>query len=316
MTLTTLSDPPTPTHDGLPVVEVRSLTKSYADRRVLTDVALEVQPGEIFGILGPNGAGKTTLVEILQGLRSRDAGEVRVLGHDPGHESPKLRHLVGSQLQSSGLPDHLRVGEALRLFTRLADDVVDWRQLLADWELTRLERTAYRSLSGGERQRLFLALALVNRPRLVFLDELTQGLDPAARRETWGLIERIRDDGTTVVLVSHYMDEVERLCDRIGVLRDGRLDHVGTAADLVATVGGPVRTRFSATDRDWTAELSGLPGVQEVAFDGRRYDVAGDPPSPFAVARALDQAGCRPEDFHVLRPSLEDAFMTVIGGAQ
>src|SRR4051812_8082310 len=252
-----------PPADGDPVVTARTLTKSYGDRQVLDGLSFTVVRGEIFGVLGPNGAGKTTAVEIVQGLRSPDAGTVDVAGLDPGTDPQRVRRVVGSQLQSAALPDRIRVGEAVRLFARLAGDVVDWRVLMADWDLTRLERSAFRNLSGGERQRLFLALALVGAPEVVILDELTQGLDPGARRQTWRLVEQVRDEGATVLLVSHYMDEVEKLCDRVGVLRDGRMETVGTPRELVATHGGPVRTRFNGP-HGLSGPLSAIPGVTEV----------------------------------------------------
>lgn len=183
-------------------IRVDGLRKSYQDRSILDDVSFDVGTGEIFGILGPNGTGKTTTVEIVQGLRPSDGGFVRVLGHDPSRDRAQLRGLVGAQLQSCALPDRLRVGEALRLFARFAGDVVDWRALAEGWGLTRMRRAAFGSLSGGERQRLFVALALINRPQVVFLDELTQGLDPVARGDTWDAIARLRGRGVAVVLVT------------------------------------------------------------------------------------------------------------------
>ncbi|HEV7760189.1 MAG TPA: ABC transporter ATP-binding protein, partial [Acidimicrobiales bacterium] len=196
-TATTLDRPPDPMapvvdRPGRPALAVEGVTKAYGRHQVLHDVSFSVAQGEIFGLLGSNGAGKTTAVEIIQGIRGRDAGQVRVLGLDPTSQRAQLRHLVGAQLQSSALPDRLRVGEALRLFARLAGDVVDWRALRDEWDLGPLERRPFGALSGGEAQRLFLALALVNRPRIVFLDELTQGLDVAARRETWDHVEHVR----------------------------------------------------------------------------------------------------------------------------
>ncbi|WP_109508406.1 ABC transporter ATP-binding protein [Nocardioides speluncae] len=313
-TLTSAGPAPAVTDDPADtVIAVRNLTKSYGDRQVVRDVSFEVRRQEIFGILGHNGAGKTTTVEIVQGLRRADGGEIRVLGLDPARDRDELTSSIGSQLQSSALPERLRVAEALRLFARIAGDVVDWRELAAEWELDRLERTAFGSLSGGEKQRLFLALALVQKPRLVFLDELTQGLDPTARRETWRLIERIRDHGATVVLVSHYMDEVERLCDRVGVLHEGRIAAIGTPSELVTEHGGAVQTRFTAHDADLGPTLAALAGVTDVHVDGTAYQVAGTTEAPFEVARTLDDHGLRPRDFSVLRPSLEDVFMTITG---
>jgi len=315
MSIQTIAHPVSPTVPvGEPVIVVDGLTKAYGDRQVLDGLSFSVAPQEIFGILGPNGVGKTTAVETIQGLRSRDGGGVGVLGLDPARQRAKLRYLVGSQLQTTALPERLRVGEALKLFTRLAGDVVDWRQLRDEWDLSRIERSAFGSLSGGERQRLFIALALVNRPQLVFLDELTQGLDPAARRDTWRLIQRIRDEGATVVIVSHYMDEVEHLCDRVGVLHEGRLTACDTPQNLIAAAGGSVRTRFSAGDLDLTS-LERLPFVDEVSRPGGLVEVKGDASTPVLVAAELARNGVIPADFTVVRPSLEDVFVTLTSGA-
>lgn len=296
------------------VIAVDGLTKSYGDRQVLDGVSLAVAPQEIFGILGANGVGKTTAVEIIQGLRSRDGGTVQVLGFDPARDRRQLRRRVGSQLQSSALPEHLRVGEALRLFARLAGDVVDWRALADEWDVSRLQRSAFGALSGGERQRLFIALALVNRPQVVFLDELTQGLDPGARHETWRLIRRVRDAGTTVVLVSHFMDEVEELCDRVAVVHDGRVVGCDTPAGLVEGVGRTVRTRFSGVPDIVAAGLGAVPGVEAVHRDGDVVEVVGEPATPVRVAAALASHDVEPGDFVVVRPSLEDVFVTLTQG--
>lgn len=292
-------------------IEVHELRKAYEHRSVLRGLTFSVGIGEIFGIAGRNGAGKTTTVEILQGLRRRDAGRIAVLGLDPASERARLRSLVGAQLQSSELPDRLRVGEALRLFARLAGDPVDWRALADEWGLVPLLRSHFGTLSGGQRQRLFLALAMVNRPSVVFLDELTQGLDPVARRETWELIEAARDRGTTVVLVTHDMDEAERLCDRVAVIHQGRVLACGQTADLVASVA-PVRVRFSSPG---TAALEGLervPRVIEVGYDGAIAEIAADPRAVVPIAAELAHRDLAVTDFTVIRPSLEDAVVSLM----
>jgi ABC-2 type transport system ATP-binding protein len=309
--LTTLEPEAPPEHRGRLAIKVDGLGKAYGPHQVLTDLSFGVEQGEIFGLLGSNGAGKTTAVEIIQGLRSRDDGLVRVLGLDPVAERGRLRHLVGSQLQSSALPDRLRVGEALRLFASLAGDVVDWRQLSDDWSLGHLQRRPFGALSGGERQRLFLALALVNRPRLVFLDELTQGLDVAARHETWDLIERVRDNGATVVLVTHFMDEAERLCDRVGVLHQGRISACGRTDDLVAAFGGAVRLQFTCDDTSALDGLENVPGVVDVAVEGRQVDVAVGAAFIVPTTAELAYRGLAPADFRVVRPSLSDVFVAL-----
>ena len=274
-----------------------------------------VATGEIFGIAGRNGAGKTSTVEILQGLRSRDGGEVAVLGLDPGRHRKRLRPLLGSQLQTSALPDRLRVGEALRLFARLAGDRVDWRALAEVWRLTTMLNAPFGNLSGGQRQRLFLALAMSNRPRLVFLDELTQGLDPVARRETWQLIVQARDQGTTVVLVTHDMEEAERVCDRVAVLHDGRVLVCGPPAQL-ANALGTVRVRFTSPSAAVLEGLPSLPGVAEIGYDGAIADIRTDPKAVVRVAGELARRDLAPSDFTVIRPSLEEAVVSLLNGDQ
>ena len=213
------------------VIEVAGLTKRYGGRRVQTvvdDISFHVDRGEIFGILGPNGAGKTTAVECLEGLRKRDGGEVRILGLDPRTDAHRLHQRIGVQLQETQLPEKLKVGEALELYASFYPDPADWRELLERWGLTGKANTSFAKLSGGQKQRLFIALALVGNPEVVFLDELTAGLDPGARRATWDLISQVRAGGVTVVLVSHFMDEVEELCDRVAILERGRIAALDT----------------------------------------------------------------------------------------
>jgi ABC-2 type transport system ATP-binding protein len=294
-------------------IHIENLHKSYNGQPVLRGLSFSVEAGEIFGIAGRNGAGKTTTVEILQGLRDRDSGRVEVLGLDPAHERAQLRPLLGAQLQTSALPDRLRVGEALRLFARVAGDVVDWRILAESWSLTPLLKKPYGTLSGGQRQRLFLALALVNGPRLVFLDELTQGLDPVARRETWQLIEQARDQGATVVLVTHDMDEAERLCDRVAVIHEGRLLTLGRPVELVAAAG-TVGVRFSSPSAVALEGLERVPGVAEVAYDGTTADIIADPYAVVHIAAELARRRLVTNDFTVIRPSLEDAVVSLLNG--
>src|SRR6266480_2658642 len=213
------------------VVTVRGLRKTYGTRVVVDGLDLVVRAGEIVGLVGANGAGKTTTVECIQGLRRPDAGALRVLGYDPVTQAEQLRPLVGSQLQDSALPDRLRVSEALDLFA--TSRARDGGELLEWFGLAERRRSVFSSLSGGERQRWFLVLALLNSPRLVILDELTQGLDPAARRNVWAAVRQLHDAGTTVLLVTHEMDEAEALCDRIVVMRAGRVLDAGTPTELV-----------------------------------------------------------------------------------
>jgi ABC-2 type transport system ATP-binding protein len=295
------------------VITVENLRKAYGGTVAVDEVSFEVRRGEIFGVLGPNGAGKTTTVECLQGLRRRDAGRVEVLGLDPDRDADRLRRRTGSQLQSSALPDRLRVGEAVALFARLHADLVNVDLTLREWGLDGLRRKPYGALSGGQRQRLFLALALLGQPEVVFLDELTTGLDPTARRTTWTLVRRVRDRGATVVLVTHFMEEAEALCDRVAVVDRGRVVALDSPDALTAGRGGPVRATFTADGHD-PAYLSAVPGVTSVSRDGSgRVTVAGTGSAAVAVAAALAAHGVLPDDFRIHRPSLEDVFLSLTG---
>jgi ABC-2 type transport system ATP-binding protein len=294
------------------VIEVEGLHKTYGDRVAVDDVGLEVQAGEIFGLLGPNGAGKTTTVEILQGLRRRDRGRVRVLGMDPQRDGDRLRRRIGAQLQSSALPDRLRVGEALWLFARGRDGAPSLEWLGRRWGLEGLWRRPFAKLSGGEQQRLFIALALVNRPEVVFFDELTTGLDPQARRATWDLVRRVRDDGATVVLVTHFMEEAEELCDRVAIVDRGRVVATGTPSELVRRADATQRVSFTWPDAN-AGWLSHLAGVARVTRRGDAVEVVGDGALAVQVAAGLASRGVSPDDFRTHHPDLEDVFLALIG---
>jgi ABC-2 type transport system ATP-binding protein len=294
-------------------VEVRGLQKRYGDTVAVADVSFCVAQGEIFGLLGPNGSGKTTTVECLQGLRRADGGELDVFGLDPRTAPMDVRRLVGSQLQSSALPDRIKVWEALRLFSRISPGGPPWEQLLDEWGLTERRDAAFGDLSGGQRQRLFVALALVAEPRLVILDEMTTGLDPAARRVAWELVAAVRERGATVLLVTHFMDEAERLCDRMAVLRDGRVAAEGTARELVTVAGHGSTVRFTADGPD-LAFLDAVPGVEQVHREpGGRVSVVGQGPLLARLGHALVERGIEPPDLRVELPSLEDAYLALTG---
>ena len=289
------------------LVEVRGLRKAYGGRMVVDGVDLDVGDGEIVGLLGANGAGKTTTVECLQGLRTADGGTVRVLGLDPAVDGTMLRTLVGSQQQDSALPDRLRVGEAVELFRRPGSPRADG--LLAAFGLDGKRRTAFSALSGGQRQRLFLVLALLNQPRLVVLDELTQGLDPAARRDVWAAVRALRDGGGTVLLVTHFMDEAEALCDRVVVLRDGRVVDAGTPRELVDRNAPWATVRFSwPAERPWPRQ----PGVHEVRRTGGTVEVHGDRGMVAYVCAELVRQGLVPDDLTVVMPDLETALVGLL----
>jgi len=298
------------------VVEVRGLRKSYGRTQAVRDVSLRIDEGEIFGLLGPNGSGKTTSVECIQGLRAADGGEISVLGHDVRRDPTAVRRLVGSQLQDSALPDRMRVWEALHLFSAISPGGRPWPDLLDEWGLADKRNAAFGDLSGGQQQRLFVALALVADPRLVVLDEMTTGLDPAARRLTWELVDAVRDRGATVLLVTHFMDEAERLCDRVAVLDDGRVVASGTTADLVQAHAPRRTVRFTVDPAldgaALRAELNALVGVASVATDpGGRVRVEGTGAVLARVAHRLVEDGLVPEDLTVDTPTLEDAYLAL-----
>jgi ABC-2 type transport system ATP-binding protein len=295
-----------------PVIEVEHLGKRYGSTVAVEDVSFDVQEGEIFGIIGPNGAGKTTTVECLEGLRSPDSGTVRVLGLDPQRHARELRRRIGCQLQESALPDRIRVREALDLFASVVPGGADPRTLMARWGLEARAGASFAALSGGQQQRLFVALALVNDPEVVFLDEITQGLDPAARRIAWDLIREIREGGTTVVLVTHYMDEAERLCDRLAIVADGRVVAIDGPQGLIGRFGGGARVLFS-TDHADVSWLQAVPDVERVVRHGTRVEVTGSGPVLARVAAELVSHGILPEDLRVEQASLEDVFLRVIG---
>ena len=292
------------------VVEVRDLRRSYGRSEVLRGVSFDVRRGELFGLLGTNGAGKTTTVEILQGLRQADHGTASVLGLDPRTAGDRLRRRVGSQLQDAALPDRMRVGEALRLFASLHPTPRPLDELATEWQLEPLLRRAFGALSGGERQRLFVALALVGRPELVFLDELTQNLDPVGRRHTWDVVRRVRDSGTTVVLVTHDVEEAERLCDRIVVLDRGEVVAEGTPTAITAALGGTTTVRFTDGELDVRA-LRSLPGALRVVRRGPEVVVEGTGALLAHVGAHLVAAGRPAEDLRADRTSLEDRFVAL-----
>jgi ABC-2 type transport system ATP-binding protein len=294
-------------------IRVDGLRKRYGDLVAVDGVSFRVAEGEIFGLLGPNGSGKTTTVECLQGLRRADEGRLDVFGRDPRTDPRGVRRLIGSQLQESALPDRIKVWEALRLFSVIDGNGRGWERLLREWGLEERRNAAFGDLSGGQRQRLFVALALVAEPRLVVLDEMTTGLDPAARRVAWDLVAAIRDRGATVLLVTHFMDEAEQLCDRLAVMRGGRIVAAGTPAELVAATERWSTVRFTAPVPSDVGFLGELVGVHTVVRGAAgRISVRGEGPLLARVAHALVQRGVEPSDLRVQLPTLEDAYLALV----
>jgi ABC-2 type transport system ATP-binding protein len=293
------------------IVEVTDLTKHYDGRAAVAGVSFSVEEGEIFGILGPNGAGKTTTVESIAGLRKPDGGSIRVLGLDPRQDRDRLREIVGVQLQESELPERMTVVEALRLFASFYADPVDPEQLIGELGLSEKRTTAYRSLSGGQKQRLSVGLALVGRPRVAILDELSTGLDPQGRRETWQLIESIRERGVTVLLVTHLMEEAERLADRVAVIDAGRIIAIDTPAGIVSRVDPEQRLRFRPSAHIEDGLLSTLPEVKTVQRRGPSIVVTGTGNFIHAVTSVLAQHQIVANDLRVEQANLDDAYLAL-----
>ncbi|WP_157008846.1 ABC transporter ATP-binding protein [Agromyces laixinhei] len=295
------------------IIEVNDLVKRYGGKTTVDGVSFSVGEGEIFGILGPNGAGKTTTVECIEGLRKPDGGSIRVAGLDPQRDERELKELLGAQLQETELPDLLKVREAMELYSSFYRDPVDWRELIDDLGLADKLETQFRRLSGGQKQRLSIALAVVGNPRIAVLDELTTGLDPQARRDTWDLIERIRDRGVTIVLVTHFMEEAERLCDRLALIDSGRVVAVDTPAGFVAKVDDRQRLRFRPSAPLDHGLLAELPEVTNVERAGSQLVVTGTGNLLHAVTTLLAQQQVIAGDLRVEQTTLDDAFVALTG---
>jgi ABC-2 type transport system ATP-binding protein len=296
-----------------PAVEVAHLRKTYGPVVAVDDVSFSVAEGEIFGILGPNGAGKTTTVECAIGLRTPDSGTVRLLGLDPQADRDEVHEIVGVQLQAAALPAKLRVGEILDEYRSFYREPADVSELVEVLGLAGKRKEYYRSLSGGQRQRLSVALALIGRPKIAVLDEMTTGLDPRARRDTWELIEGIRDRGVTIVLVTHFMEEAERLCDRVALIDNGRVAALGTPAGLAMQARGGKSVRFLPSAPFDDRLLTELPGVAGVDREGGHVVVTGTGELVNAVILTLAAAGVTARDVQLDASNLEDAFVKITG---
>ncbi len=295
-------------------VEVSNLHKSYGPVRAVDGISFTVEVGEIFGMVGPNGAGKTTTIECVEGLRRPDRGTIRVLGVDPQRDGYELRRRIGVQLQEAALPPRLKVGEALDLFGSFYPRRVDGDPLLEQLGLAEKRNAPFDRLSGGQKQRLFIALALINDPELVFLDELTTGLDPQARRAMWDLVRGIRDRGKTVFLTTHYMEEAERLCDRVAIIDHGKIVAMDAPENLIRSLGAEQRVVFRAEGHWDDTPLRQVPGVTRVEHIGERVVVYGKGEGLVGgVIGLLEQAGMPFRDLRTEQPSLEDVFLALTG---
>lgn len=296
------------------VIEVENLRKTYGRTVAVDDISFSVKQGEIFGIVGPNGAGKTTTVETLMGLRAPDRGDVSVLKLNPQQQRHELAERIGIQLQEAALFDRLKVWEALDLFSTFYTNATPWEPLLERWGLSEKRDTVFDKLSGGQKQRLFIALALLNDPELVFLDELTTGLDPQARRNTWDLVRAVREQGKTVVLVTHFMDEAEELCDRLAIIDHGRIVALDTPSNLIRNVGGDSRVTFEVNGRFSAEALREQPGVARVEQNDRRVVVYGESDGLItAVVNNLEAQNAPFQNLRTDQPDLEDVFIALTG---
>lgn len=300
--------------DRMPaVIEVQHLHKSYGHTVAVEDVSFTVEEGQIFGILGRNGAGKTTTVECIEGLRKPDGGEIRVLGLNPQRDRSELTQRLGVQLQDSQLPDNIQVREALKLYSSFYRDPADWHALMSMLGLAGKEKARFAKLSGGQKQRLSIALSLVGSPKVAVLDELTTGLDPQARRDTWELIEEVRSRGVTILLVTHFMDEAERLCDQLALIDEGRVVAVDTPAALTERVQARQRIQFRPSAPLDDDLLSRLPEVTGITRRGEVVIITGDSNVLNAVISTLARNQIAAEQLRVEQASLEDAFIELTG---
>ncbi|WP_406718060.1 ABC transporter ATP-binding protein [Streptomyces althioticus] len=291
------------------VIDVTDLRKAYGGRTAVDGVSFSVDEGEIFGILGPNGAGKTTTVECVEGLRVPDSGRIRVAGLDPVADHDEVTRVLGAQLQESELQPKLTVREALELYASFHRRPADWRPLAERLGLTEKLTTRFAKLSGGQKQRLFIALALIGNPRIVVLDELTTGLDPRARRDAWELIEDVRAGGVTVLLVTHFMEEAQRLCDRIAVIDQGRVAALDTPAGLVRRSAGATVISFTPSAPLDDADLNALPGLASVAQKDGRITLSGTDDTVDAVLTLLARSRVTAHQLRVTDATLDDAFL-------
>jgi ABC-2 type transport system ATP-binding protein len=297
-----------------PIIQVDNLRKVYGPTVAVDDVSFDVRQGEIFGMVGTNGAGKTTTIECIEALRQQDSGSVKVMGVDPQKDTNLIRRKVGVQLQESHLQPRIKVWEVLDLFASFYELPLDWEKLLDQLGLTEKRNAAFANLSGGQKQRLQIALALINDPELVFFDELTTGLDPQARHAMWDLIRSVRDGGKTIFLTTHFMDEAERLCDRVAIMDKGKIIALDTPENLIRSLGVESRIIFTLKESPDMKFLDRLAGVTQVEQNGDRILVQGKGDMLIVdVVTALGREKVHFRDLHTEQPDLEDVFLSLTG---
>lgn len=297
-----------------PAIRATDVTKRYGSLTAVDGVSLEVHPGEIFGVIGPNGAGKTTFMECLEGLRRPTSGTIDVLGEDPSHPTKRWRERIGVQLQTAALPPKITVNEAMALFASLYSDPADTGQLLDELGIATKGRSYVDKLSGGQRQRVFIALALVGKPDVVFLDELTTALDPQARLAMWDVVRSIRQGGATVVMTTHYMEEAEALCDRVAVIDAGRLIALDTVPSLIASVTKGTKVQLRTSRQLGSGILDKIDGISDVTIAGTSVSMLWSGTGiPQAAIAAIEATGLTVTDIRTSSPGLEDVFLALTG---
>jgi ABC-2 type transport system ATP-binding protein len=296
------------------IIEVRDLVKKYRGVTAVDGISFEVRKGEIFGMVGPNGAGKTTTIECIEGMRNPDAGSVRVMGLDPGRNGYQLREIIGVQLQESALPDRIKVHEAMDMFASFYPETIDTENLLSQLGLSEKKKSAFAKLSGGQKQRLFIALALINDPEVVFLDELTTGLDPKARRAIWDLVLGIRERGKTVFLTTHFMEEAERLCNRVAIVDQGKIVALDTPENLIRSLDAGYRVVFTVPGTPDLDNFRKIKGVHKVEQVNGRVTIEGNEDGLLReIVILLDDEKIGFRDLRTEQPTLEDVFLTITG---
>ena len=300
---------------GEPIIQVEDLYKSYGAVEAVRGISFSVEEGEVFGLLGPNGAGKTSTVEMLEGLRTPDRGRVSVCGMDPGKTGERFKERIGAVLQSTSLPDKLRVREAIELFAKFYRRRADTDELLRRFQLDEKRDAFYSHLSGGQKQRLALAMALVNDPEAVFLDEPTAGLDPQVRREIYDIIEELKRGKKTILLTTHYIEEAERLCDRVAIVDHGRVIALGTPRELKHRSAGTTRIEVRLARAMTDGQLARLDGVSDCReFDGAYVLHSARPPQTIvALVKQLEADNNELQSLEMFSPSLEDVFIELTG---
>jgi len=300
-----------------PPISVQDLHKRYGDFEAVRGIDLQVDEGEVFGLLGPNGAGKTTTIEILEGLRPRTSGKVSVLGFDPAVQTREVKNNIGVCLQATNLPDKMKVHEALDLFGAFYNRQTDRDKLLQRLQLWDKREALYKSLSGGQKQRVALALALLNEPTLLFLDEPTTGLDPQVRHEIHGVIQELKENRRSILITTHYIEEAERLCDRVAIIDAGKIIELGSPREIQQRVLGQTLVEVTTNDPMPVEALPEKLRHQKYSMndDGRSLAMQSDSPASLIVelVKWIEAQGLRLTDIHMKRPTLEDVFIELTG---